>query len=225
MNKIGIYKITNIKTNTIYIGSSIDLNRRKSEHFSKLRRAVHNNVYMQNSFNKYGEHNFIFEILEYTTEDRLLELEQLYLDTNLLKNTKLFNLTNKADCNRNQPKGNNSPRSKTYKMINPAGKVITFIGLKTFCKDNKLDRRQIYRVISGEHYQHKGWRKYNKKEVNKPIKDDLFVQKERELLDPNNNLIKFSNLRKFCRDNNLYRARINKLLKKEIKQEHGWRLP
>lgn len=36
---------------------------------------------MQNVFNKYGESNFVFEILEHCEEKDLLKREQFYLDT------------------------------------------------------------------------------------------------------------------------------------------------
>ena len=41
MSACGIYEIVNIKTNLCYIGQSIDLNTRKSKHYSMLRRNCH----------------------------------------------------------------------------------------------------------------------------------------------------------------------------------------
>ena len=95
----GIYKITNFKNNKMYIGSSVDLKRRRKTHFSNLRRNKHINTYLQNSFNKYGESNFTFEILEYV-EDKLLliEKEQYWLDKlNSYKNKYGYNICKKAD--------------------------------------------------------------------------------------------------------------------------------
>lgn len=76
----GIYQIRNIRTNRVYIGSSVNLNERKQKHFYALRLGKHFNPYLQNSFNKHGKSSFIFEILEHVKQDMLLDVEQKYLD-------------------------------------------------------------------------------------------------------------------------------------------------
>lgn len=78
----GVYKIINLVNNKIYVGSSIDLYKRKSSHFSALRNNFHCNKYLQSSYNKYGENNFIFDVIEYIDDkDKLLDREQYWLDT------------------------------------------------------------------------------------------------------------------------------------------------
>lgn len=79
--KSGIYKIINTINNRIYIGSAFNLNGRKSEHFSTLRKNKHRNSKLQNSYNKYGDENFLFEIIERCDKSILLEREQYYIDT------------------------------------------------------------------------------------------------------------------------------------------------
>lgn len=59
-----IYKITNIVNNKVYIGQTKNKNERKHQHFCELRNNKHANKHFQNSFNKYGEDNFIYEIIE-----------------------------------------------------------------------------------------------------------------------------------------------------------------
>lgn len=61
----GIYKIANRINNKVYIGQSINIEARWREHKSdfKARRDRHN-VYFQRSWDKYGEENFEFEIIE-----------------------------------------------------------------------------------------------------------------------------------------------------------------
>ena len=51
----GIYKIINVVNNKFYVGSAVDLKRRKTRHFSELRTGKHNNRYLQSSWDKYGE--------------------------------------------------------------------------------------------------------------------------------------------------------------------------
>ena len=75
-----IYKITNIINNKVYIGSAIYYASRKGEHLSKLRRNIHHNKHLQASFNKYGEDNFKFSIIEYCNKENLIEREQYYID-------------------------------------------------------------------------------------------------------------------------------------------------
>lgn len=80
MLNCGIYKITNIETGDFYIGQSIHLNRRKSYHFSQLKKDKHRNQHLQNAFNLYGEENFKFEILLYCEPFELTRYEQTLVD-------------------------------------------------------------------------------------------------------------------------------------------------
>jgi len=51
------------------------------------------------------------------------------------------------------------------------------------------------------------------------------LSKEFELISPTGELIKEKNLRKFCRDNNLTRHSVNRVLRGEQKQHNGWTKP
>lgn len=80
-NMIGIYQIRNILDGKLYIGSSIELKKRKDKHFYRLKNNKHENQHLQNAVNKHGIENFIFEILEEFKDYNLLLLqEQKYLD-------------------------------------------------------------------------------------------------------------------------------------------------
>lgn len=76
----GIYCIINIKNSKKYIGSSKNIRQRLWNHRAELRHNKHENVYLQNAWNKYGEHNFDYYILERCDESILLEKEQFYID-------------------------------------------------------------------------------------------------------------------------------------------------
>jgi len=78
--KSGIYKITNIINNKIYIGSSKNILNRIWNHKTLLRNNNHPNKKLQNSFNKYKEVNFKFEIVEYCKIEELIIKEQNYID-------------------------------------------------------------------------------------------------------------------------------------------------
>jgi len=57
----GIYKIKNMINGRTYIGSAINFSRRMSSHVSLLNMNKHHSKYLQNSWNKHGEHNFIWK--------------------------------------------------------------------------------------------------------------------------------------------------------------------
>lgn len=68
---ICIYKITCNINKKVYIGQTTNWNKRKREHRNSLNRNQHFNKNLQNSWNKYGEQYFSFEILEECAEDEL----------------------------------------------------------------------------------------------------------------------------------------------------------
>lgn len=96
-SKSGIYKITCASNNKIYVGSAVCLNKRKWRHLSNLRLNIHDNIYLQRAFIKYGEQNFKFEVIETCERENLIKREQHYLDTLLfaqeyiLQNDNRFN--------------------------------------------------------------------------------------------------------------------------------------
>lgn len=60
----GIYAIKNTINSKMYIGQSKDIYRRWGIHKYYLRKNEHDNKHLQNSWNKYGEENFVFFILD-----------------------------------------------------------------------------------------------------------------------------------------------------------------
>ena len=76
----GIYKIINVVNNKFYVGSAVDLKRRKARHFSELRNGKHNNRYLQAAWVKYGEHSFVFVVVEELSDEAdLLAAENVWL--------------------------------------------------------------------------------------------------------------------------------------------------
>lgn len=78
--KSGIYKIINIVNNKFYVGSAVNLSRRKARHFSELRNNRHNNKHLQAAWLKYGEKSFVFVVVEEVADiAKLLEAENVWL--------------------------------------------------------------------------------------------------------------------------------------------------
>jgi group I intron endonuclease len=78
--KSGIYCIVNTINQKKYIGSSKNLHNRLMSHRAYLRTNNHFNKKLQNSWNKYGENNFQYFIMEFCEENVLLEREQYYIN-------------------------------------------------------------------------------------------------------------------------------------------------
>lgn len=77
----GVYKIINLINGKIYIGSTKNMRRRLWKHRALLRHNKHHNQHLQNSWNKYGENNFDYAIIEQCDESCQYEREQYYIDT------------------------------------------------------------------------------------------------------------------------------------------------
>ncbi len=71
----GIYMCTCTANNKSYIGQSVDVKLRKTQHLSELRYNKHFNEYLQKSYNKYGEDSLVWEVLEYCDKDNLDDRE------------------------------------------------------------------------------------------------------------------------------------------------------
>ena len=80
-NASGIYQIQSIRNSKIYVGSAVNLRGRKYGHFTDLKNKKHGNQHLQNHYNKYGKADFQFSILEFCEKEKLIEREQLYIDT------------------------------------------------------------------------------------------------------------------------------------------------
>ncbi len=86
---LGIYQIKAKHNNKVYIGSSNNLQYRKSCHFSRLKRNVHHSPHLQSVYNKYGKENLEFSIIEELfDENDLISKEQYYLDLHQSYNRK-----------------------------------------------------------------------------------------------------------------------------------------
>ena len=80
--QFGIYIIKNLVNNKIYIGSTTrNFIKRWSIHKTLLRSGKHHSPRLQNSWNKHGEKNFSFEILEIIFDKKsIIDRENYYLE-------------------------------------------------------------------------------------------------------------------------------------------------
>ena len=77
-NNFGIYAIKNKLNNCTYVGQTGEnFQRRYWHHRWKLNDDSHDNKYLQNAWNKYGEENFEFCVLEIISDKALLDEKEI----------------------------------------------------------------------------------------------------------------------------------------------------
>mgnify|MGYP003656040359 CR=1 FL=1 len=81
IKKIGIYEILCLVSLKSYVGSSCNIYRRWGQHRTLLRRGLHRSPRLQQAWNKHGESNFYFSVLEECSRDELFVREQFHIDS------------------------------------------------------------------------------------------------------------------------------------------------
>lgn len=81
MKNGGIYKIINKINGHYYVGRSQNLIKRFNRHRVMLRNKKHDNIHLQRAWDKYGELNFEFKIVEHIVADvnLLIKTEEKYI--------------------------------------------------------------------------------------------------------------------------------------------------
>lgn len=92
----GIYRIRCTYSERWYVGRSENVESRWYEHRYYLNQGLHENLYLQRAWNKYGEESFEFEMVEEVLEGELQSIEQAYLDA-FWGTGWLFNMNSKSD--------------------------------------------------------------------------------------------------------------------------------
>jgi group I intron endonuclease len=171
---IGIYQIKNIINNKRYIGQSNDILKRWLKHTSDLNKNKHHCNYLQYAWNKYGEINFIFEIIEKCNYEELNGKEMYYI--NKFKIDKIsYNSEPGGVYNNDFKKAKNKNKFTFYHIDGSIEYDITCYDL--IVKYN-LDSSKIYSVLSKKRNKTKGWAL--KPHIN-PLKY-LFINKNNETI-------------------------------------------
>lgn len=79
--KSGVYQIKQLSTGKCYVGSSVNMEIRLKQHLRALNRQKHCNKKLQRSWNKYGSEDFVFEKIVSGPVNKLLPLEQKFIDS------------------------------------------------------------------------------------------------------------------------------------------------
>lgn len=166
--KSGIYQIRNLVNNKIYIGSTSDFYERCRDHFGLLKSNgyLHHCKHLQNSFNKYGEQNFIFEVIEFCKPDIRYEVEQYWLDR----------FYGEENCYNKNPVANKPPIN--YGSENPRAKTI-------ICLDDKNIFYTIDNCIKYYHMDRSSLNKNIKGFYNKPARKFTYLTIYNKMLEDN----------------------------------------
>lgn len=100
LNKSGIYKITCLNNNKVYIGQSKHTDYRFAQHLLLLESNRHFNRHLQFCYNKYGKDSLEFKILEFCDETKLTERESYWIDYyGGINSNNTFNVQNATEPN------------------------------------------------------------------------------------------------------------------------------
>ena len=89
---IGIYQILNLVTGKCYVGSSVNIRERWSNHKWELKKGKHPSPKLQHSWDLHGKEPWDFRILQECPEERLDWLEAFWMDS-------LNSVQNGYNCN------------------------------------------------------------------------------------------------------------------------------
>lgn len=191
-----IYKITNIKNNRFYIGSSLYPEYRRIKHFEALKYNRHENIFLQRSFNKHGIHNFKFEIIQFFTKEILRIEEQKIINTfindknicyNIAKNTeapmqgrkhtkealekmRIASIGNKNCLGKHLTKEHKKKISLFHK-----GKILSEETKMKISLSSKENKSYLFGKFRKEHH--------SSKKIYKYTKDNIFIKEYNCLLD------------------------------------------
>jgi len=97
----GIYTIGNLVDNKVYVGKSVNIDRRLKKHQRDLNAGKHKNIHLQQAWNKHGASNFVAIRVELCEENLLNEREQHWISHYKSMDKKFgYNKTNGGDGGR-----------------------------------------------------------------------------------------------------------------------------
>lgn len=162
--KSGIYCLINTLNSKRYIGSSVNIFARIQKHRSLLRGNKAQNRKLQYQWNKYGESNFNYYVLEFCSEIELEKREQFYIDS---LNPEL-NITKTVERNI-LSKESRKRQSETRKRLFKEGSlrvaferpihqygldgiyIASYVNIKTACIENNIAQSTVHRFLNGEY--------------------------------------------------------------------------
>lgn len=173
----GIYSIRGKYNDFNLVGQTTRaMSKRWTEHVTLALKGEHENPYFQRSFNKHGIENFEFIVREEISDLSLLDSREsdwiALLDS--MKGHRGWNMREGgahgnygsdlrkrvSDGIRRSKKAMESrwAQRKTYTLRDPRGNLVTFTGMRKFCRENGIrNSGAIYKLLNGKATHARGW--------------------------------------------------------------------
>lgn len=234
MNTMAVYSWTNELTGEVYIGSSVNVYSRKSQHLSALRRNKGSHPRLQANWNQYGESAFRFDIIEKIKDaSELREREQFWINRlnpvlNASKNSRGSGTARwQTIRKRSIEKGIESHFYHRYLLTAPDGRQMCTDNLTQFAKYFGLERSNLQAVARGKVRHAKGW---TCQSIDNPIElktGPVPTRRSKQykgfrLIDPNGTVYEVDQLAPFAREHGLTVENLRKVAKGLRFLHKGW---
>jgi group I intron endonuclease len=167
----GIYTITNLINGKYYVGYTKNFSNRKRSHFLKLKNNKHHNIYLQNAFNKYGEENFVFEVLEHYLDEGFVLSSMEHWWCNMLQ------AHNKKYGYNDKPTNHYNSGSLTEKAKNKLRKIN--LGKKA----SDETKKKMSQSSKGRKHTKEAKEKMSKHRLENPLKPNLGKKLTKEVIE------------------------------------------
>jgi group I intron endonuclease len=209
----GIYIWLNTINFKVYVGKTINFKNRLKSHKKLLRKNKHFNSHLQNAWNQYGENSFIFKIIEECKTD-LLGIKEIFWVNCLKALNREFGYNNEMPTE----EGGKIVSKETREKLSKTNKGNPCPTKGRPCSDHT--KKLISNANRGKVGPNRG---IPMRQETKDKLSTIHAKKIYQFLNPNGDIIEITNLRKFCRDNNLERSNMQKVFKGEIFSCKGWK--
>jgi group I intron endonuclease len=238
-----IYEIVNKVNGKKYIGQAQDYDKRWKEHIYRFNTQIHENQYFQAAWNKYGQRNFSFRVIQVCTSQE--ELDQAEIEWIKTENTRNrdFGYNTMPGGGKTNAYEIRKARSKTLRpdgysdVVNEFGTVFKIENLREFARQHNLTQpglRQV--VVTKKYFHYKGWRLATSETIGIPFDDKNFKERGNRIskvklktrypnvLSPNGTIYSVEQLSQFCREHKLSKSNISMLLRRKKESYKGWTL-
>lgn len=216
----GVYSIVCKSNGRAYVGSTKNLKKRISQHYSALNKRVHYSILLQRSFDKYGLQDFEVRLLEECLNSDILTEREAFHINSLKACDPLHGFNNKLDGKRPTitEKGKEIIRFKKSKDYHFQKDEIVYKGrnIHAFAKEHSVSSSGLYDVLHGRRQACKGFHLPGVK-----------LPSPYRIMDPNGKIYEFKSIRKFAKLKGLDHRSLAFVLSRHKKYNHtsGWHLP
>lgn len=121
----GVYGLFCTDSGKVYVGQSVHMYHRFTDHIKKLRRGTHTSRHLQSAFSKYGEAAFEFRVLEEVPEDMLGAREKSWIRYFCATDRRFgYNTTEGGDAPRHSPEALKIMSEKSKARGGPPRKAV-----------------------------------------------------------------------------------------------------